>query len=434
MPASIPAPATAPSPRTASAARAPSTTRDLSHPLPSGMRDFLPPDARRLSELARRLLSSFELFGYELVTLPVFEYESVLERGLGSLEPEEVLRFVEPETGEVVALRPDMTPQLARVVATRLSQATPPIRLSYQGSVLRRRRERARRHRQIFQAGIELIGLDGPSGDLEALEVACSAARAVGLSDFVLDLGHARIAFALLEGVEPVRQRAAVEALHLKDRAELQRAAASAGLSQRERDALSELGELHGGRDVLKAATRLLAGTRAEAGLEELSRVLHQVEQRELASSVVVDLGETRNFAYYTGTTFQLHAYGPGVPIASGGRYDGLLGGFGRPLPAFGFAFGLDDLVWALGDAALNASPPRLLLTGAAAGLAAGLRAQGVRCAIGPEQDPLAYAELWRYTHVVSAIASEAVVTSVPGQEELRAPLDAASVARVLIK
>ena len=79
------------------------------------MRDFLPPEARRLSDLSRLLLGSFELFGYELVTLPVFEYEGVLERGLGALEPEEVLRFVEPETGEVVALRPDMTPQLARV-------------------------------------------------------------------------------------------------------------------------------------------------------------------------------------------------------------------------------------------------------------------------------------------------------------------------------
>ncbi|HXK19043.1 MAG TPA: ATP phosphoribosyltransferase regulatory subunit, partial [Polyangiaceae bacterium] len=304
------------------------------------MRDFLPPDARRLGELARRLLGSFELFGYELVTLPVFEYESVLERGLGALDPEEVLRFVEPETGEVVALRPDMTPQLARVVSTRLSQAEPPIRLSYQGSVLRRRRERARRHRQIFQAGIELIGLDGPSGDLEALEVACSGARAVGLDDFVLDLGHARIAFALLEGVEPTRQRAAVEALHLKDRVELERAAAAAGLAPREQAALAALSELHGGREVLKSAASLLAGTRAEAGLSELSRVLGEVERRGLAPRVVVDLGETRNFAYYTGTTFQLHAHGPGVPVASGGRYDGLLGGFGRPLPAFGFAFG----------------------------------------------------------------------------------------------
>lgn len=421
MPASIPAPATAPG-----------ASGDLSHPLPSGMRDFLPPDARRLSELARRLLRSFELFGYELVTLPVFEYESVLERGLGALDPEEVLRFVEPETGEVVALRPDMTPQLARVVATRLSQATPPIRLSYQGSVLRRRRERARRHRQIFQAGIELIGLDGPTGDWEALDVACSAARAVGLSDFVLDLGHARIAFALLEGVEPSRQRAAVEALHLKDRAELIRAAASAGLSSRERDALGALAELHGGREVLKQAAPVLAGTRAEAGLEELARVVLQAEERELAPSVIVDLGETRHFAYYTGTTFQLHAHGPGTPVASGGRYDGLLGGFGRALPAFGFAFGLDDLVWALGAELSAENRPRVLLTGAAAGFATALRASGVGCAVGPEQDPLAYAKLWRYTHWVSASAGQAVVTSVPDQVEQRAPLDAASVARAL--
>jgi ATP phosphoribosyltransferase regulatory subunit len=397
------------------------------------MRDFLPPDARRLSDLARRLLGSFELFGYELVTLPVFEYESVLERGLGALEPEEVLRFVEPETGEVVALRPDMTPQLARVVSTRLAQAEPPIRLSYQGSVLRRRRERARRHRQIFQAGIELIGRDGPDGDLEALEVACASARAVGLDDFVLDLGHASIAFALLEGVEPVRQRAAVEALHLKDRAELGRAAAAAGLGQREQAALGALGELHGGREILKHAHSVLGGTRAEQGLHELSRVLDEVERRGLAPSVVVDLGETRNFAYYTGTTFQLHAHGPGVPIASGGRYDGLLGGFGRPLPAFGFAFGLDDLVWALGTEEAAARPPRLLLTGGASALAGALRQRSICCAVGPEQDPLAYAKVWRYTHWVSATAGQAVVTSVSDRVEQRAPLDAAAVAAALV-
>lgn len=426
MPASITAPASASVARSAFGA-----SGEASHPLPAGMRDFLPPEARRLSDLSRLLLGSFELFGYELVTLPVFEYESVLVRGLGALEPEEVLRFVEPETGEVVALRPDMTPQLARVVSTRLAQAEPPIRFSYTGSVLRRRRERARRNRQIFQAGIELIGLDGPVGDLEALEVACAAARAVGLSSFVLDLGHARLASALLEGVEPARQRAAVEALHLKDRAELDRAAAAAGLGQRDRSALGALGELHGGREVLASARQALAGTRAEAGLEELAGLLDEVERRGLAPTVLLDLGETRNFDYYTGTTFQLHADGPGVPIASGGRYDGLLGGFGRPLPAFGFAFGLDDLVWALGTAPADAMP-RLLLTGQAAQLASGLRERGVRCAVGPEQDPLAYARAWRYTHWVSAAATHAVVLSVTDQVEQRAPLDAASVARAV--
>ena len=149
---------------------------------------------------------------------------------------------------------------------------------------------------------------------------------------------------------------------------------------------------------------------------------------------LLIDLGETRNFAYYTGTTFQLHAHGPGVPVASGGRYDGLLAGFGRPLPAFGFAFGLDDLVWALGDEPRSEPQPRLLLTGKASGLGQGLRERGLRCASGPEQDPLAYARAWRYTHWVSATASEAVVTSATDLVEQRAPLDAASVARVLVK
>jgi ATP phosphoribosyltransferase regulatory subunit HisZ len=161
--------------------------------------------------------------------------------------------------------------------------------------------------------------------------------------------------------------------------------------------------------------------------------LLAEVEQRGLAPRLLVDLGETRNFAYYTGTTFQLHAHGPGVPVASGGRYDGLLGGFGRPLPAFGFAFALDDLVWALGTADPGDNPPRVLLTGQAAALAGPLRQQGLRCAVGPEQDPLAYAKVWRYTHWVSVMAGVAVVTSVPDLAEQRAPFDAAAVARALV-
>src|SRR5688500_19049502 len=177
------------------------------------MRDLLPADARARANLGRRLLDSFELHGYERVTLPVFEYADVLERGLGSLDANEVLRFVEPETGEVVALRPDMTPQVARLLATRLADAPPPARLCYEGSVLRRRRERARRHRQIPQAGIELLGREGAAGDLEVLSSACAAVRAAGLRDFVLDLGHARIAGALLEAVDEASWPALIEAL-----------------------------------------------------------------------------------------------------------------------------------------------------------------------------------------------------------------------------
>jgi ATP phosphoribosyltransferase regulatory subunit HisZ len=121
------------------------------------------------------------------------------------------------------------------------------------------------------------------------------------------------------------------------------------------------------------------------------------------------------------------------VPIASGGRYDGLLGGFGRALPAFGFAFLLDDLVWALGSGVSGAEPPRLLLSAGAAALAGGLRQRGICCAVGPDQEPLAYARAWRYTHWVSATAGQAVVTSATDSVEQRAPLDAASVAALLV-
>src|SRR5258707_6160926 len=172
------------------------TAAPLNYPLPAGMRDLLPPEALRRRRLSWRLLDHFALYGYELVTPPAFELADVLERGLGTLDPRDVLRFVEPESGEVAALRPDVTPQIARMAATRLADRPPPMRLCYEGTVLRRRQERARKHRQIPQAGVELLGGGGPEGDIELMEVAAGAARAAGLADFVLDLGHADIARA----------------------------------------------------------------------------------------------------------------------------------------------------------------------------------------------------------------------------------------------
>src|SRR5579863_2225501 len=163
--------------------------QSLEHPLPAGMRDLLPEEALARRALARKALDRFTVHGYGLVTLPVFEFAEVLERGLGTLDPSEVLRFVEPESGEVAALRPDMTPQIARVIATRLRDRPPPVRLAYEGTVIRRRTGRARKHRQIPQVGVELAGVAGPEGDLELLALAVAAMRAAGLDRFTIDIG-----------------------------------------------------------------------------------------------------------------------------------------------------------------------------------------------------------------------------------------------------
>jgi ATP phosphoribosyltransferase regulatory subunit len=373
------------------------------------MRDLLPPVARRQGELARRVTHCFELHGYEVVTLPVFEYAEVLERGLGALDSEEVLRFVEPESGEVVALRPDMTPQIARILATRLAELPGPARLCYHGSVMRRRRERARRHRQIFQAGVELLGLEGPAGDLEILRLASAGVRAAGLTSFVFDLGHARIVAALLESLPAERTSELVDALAIKDQSEVSRRALAAGFSGRALTAISELCELHGGAEIWPRAERLLAGTAAEPALRELRQIWDAAQTADLAPELLIDLSETRHFAYYTGLMFQIHADGPGTPIGAGGRYDGLLGRFGAPRAAAGFALSLDHLAWALESIGREeATPPRLLTVGASETLLAELRALGVPCAAASaatSAEALAYARAWRYSHVLEVPA-----------------------------
>lgn len=317
------------------------------NPLPSGMRDLLPPKAAQQSRVGGRVMKSFETFGYGRVWLPLFEYARILERTANVVGS--ALRFVEPESGEVVALRSDMTPQVARLVSTRYATAPRPLRLCYQGSVLRRRQERARTESQVIQAGVELIGKSGLDGDFEVLEVLSAAVRATGLTRAVLDLGHAAIAQSLLRGVPEAARTGLTEALSAKDRAETARRAKVAGLGSSETRAFVALCELHGDEPVWKEAERVLQGTQAYSAVLELRGLHDQVVEAGLFKEVVVDFGEVRGFNYYTGPLFHVLAFGPGEPIASGGRYDTLLPRFGLPnTPSAGFAVDLNNLCWAL--------------------------------------------------------------------------------------
>lgn len=378
----------------------------LEHPLPGGMRDLLPVESERRSELSRKVLACFELFGYRPVTLPAFEYAAVLERGLGTLDSASVLRFVEPESGEVVALRPDMTPQVARLVATRMEALPEPVRLFYQGSVLRRRRERARTHQQMLQVGIELVGSSAPDGDLEVLEVATAGMRAAGLSDFVVDLGHAGIASALLAGVPREAVSELVEALGTKDSVALVKCAERARITGRTLAALAALPELHGDGRTFERARAIFADTGAAEPCHRLEELWRRASEFGWAPRLAVDLGETRTFEYYSGALFEVLAEGPGQPVASGGRYDELYSRFGRSRPAAGCAVDLDNLAWALDKAGVRpAVRPRVLVRGAspeAFALLAALRGAGVASALVAEDADRGYAAAWHYSHVLS--------------------------------
>src|SRR5215470_12703492 len=172
--------------------------------LPSGVRDFLPRAAARRRSLAERVMEVFEAWGYARIITPVFECADVLERGLGRDARAAAIRFVEPGTGEIVALRPDITPQIARVAATRLADVEGPIRLCYEGAVTRRAGELGQR--EILQAGIELIEAPEPEGDAEVLAVAAATLAATRLPETRLDIGHvapARHVLGAVPGAAP---------------------------------------------------------------------------------------------------------------------------------------------------------------------------------------------------------------------------------------
>lgn len=376
--------------------------RSLEHPLPAGMRDLLPEEAANRRALSRTVLGRFALFGYRIVTPPIFELAQVIERGLGTAAASDVLRFIEPESGDVAVLRPDMTPQIARIVATRMRDHAPPYRLAYEGTVVRRRSGRAKKHRQVPQVGVELCGVEGGSGDLELLELAVDTLRAAGLSKFTIDISDAGIVRELLADVPAERAADVTLALATKDEAML--AERASGLSCAA--ALLALPRLSGGREALEETVKVVSGNlEARAAAGRLLALFDAAVERGLGPFLTADAGEVRGFAYYTGTTFSIYAAGPGEPLGAGGRYDELLSRFGAPMAAVGFGLDLDALAWALRSAgAPGLGHEGVVYVGTSDdGRVAALRARGVpTVAVAYHDAALAHARSWRFAAVWS--------------------------------
>jgi ATP phosphoribosyltransferase regulatory subunit len=339
-------------------------TLDLS--LPTGLRDLLPDHSAHLAELSARLQEVFSRFGYRRVFLPTLERLEVVERGLSAAALADVMKFVEPGSGEVVAIRPDITPQIARLYAARPDALPSPARLCYDGPVLRAREARAGRPREVYQAGVEMLGAGGPAADAEMLVLLSQSLERVGLAGAVVEVGHARFAGAVMDAVRlPERLRAeAWDALARKDAQALGALSARGRGAPRVRAVLADLATLYGDGAIERGRAIARVVPAAAAPLREVEAAIRAASRRR-AGPFAVDLGEARGLGYYTGITFAGHAPGAGSAVAAGGRYDGLLARFGRPGPAIGFAVDLEFATQALertagrGRARAGAAPRR---------------------------------------------------------------------------
>jgi ATP phosphoribosyltransferase regulatory subunit len=320
---------------------------DLS--LPSGLRDLLPDHSAHLAELSARLQEVFSRFRYRRVFLPTLERLDVVERGLSAAALADVLKFVEPGSGEVVAIRPDITPQIARLYAARPDALPSPARLCYDGPVLRAREARAGRPREVYQAGVEMLGAGGAAADAEALVVLSRALERVGLRGAIVEVGHARFSSAVIDAARlPARLRGeALDALARKDEAALEALAARGRGPPKARSAVPQLATLYGDGALARGRSIARDVPAAAEALREVEAAI-RIARRRRTGPFAVDLGEGRGLGYYTGITFAGYAPGAGSAVAAGGRYDGLLARFGRPGPAIGFAVDLEFATQAL--------------------------------------------------------------------------------------
>jgi ATP phosphoribosyltransferase regulatory subunit len=354
------------------------------------VRDFLPRAAARRRSLAERVMEVFEAWGYARIITPIFECADVLERGLGAGARAAAIRFVEPGTGEVVALRPDITPQVARVVATRMTEVPGTIRLAYEGAVTRLAGELGQR--EILQAGIELVdahegGAHGLGGDAEVLAVACAALSRLELGETRLDVGHVAPARFVLNAAPDRDARAAlVAAISRKDRAGVRRAArplpaAVAPLAE----ALvtlwgPSLATLDRARALPWPEQVRKSFSEVASALEGLAALDGNREQ-----NVTLDFGDLRGFDYYTGLRFAAYAHGAPDAILRGGRYDELIGRYGRPARATGFAIDLEAVAQAqraVGIAVPGSALGVAISTDGGPQIARALRASGARAVI----------------------------------------------------
>ncbi len=307
---------------------------------PSGTRDVLPDEMRELRAMTERIRGVFERAGYGEVYTPALEYERTFQRDSSSRPAYRMF----DEHGNGLVLRSDMTLPIARLVATRYATAEPPLRFCYFAHAYRSVRPQQGQPREFLQAGVELIGAPSPDGTAEVVTVLCDVLDAAGLENYRIGLGDVSLYPALLEslGVDPERRERILADLARGDFVGVERELDGLQLTEADAELLLRVPRMRGGPEILDG----LDGPLHDAGMG-LRAVLSLLAPRT-ADRVIFDFGLVRSLGYYTGAVFQVYDPAYGVPLGSGGRYDELLGEFGRPLPAVGFALNVERLHIAL--------------------------------------------------------------------------------------
>lgn len=313
---------------------------------PRGVRDILPPLAARKREVEKQIAKVFTSWGYEEIQTPTFEYADTFLNGAYRDDVDHMFKFIE-RSGRTVVLRPDMTAPIARIVSSLFKDEPLPIRLSYNAEIFRQQDDVAGRDAEFTQAGVELIGDESADADAEVIALAINALQATGVQGYRLAIGQVAYLNSLFqEHISDAYVRTRLtEALAAKDFVAYERLVNSEIAEERSREVLLSVPRLRGGIKVLERARELTQSPEALAALDNLESIWQALILHSVDDALQIDLGLLLSQHYYTGTIFEGYAPHVGFPICSGGRYDELLGKFGRAVAATGFVIGIERVL-----------------------------------------------------------------------------------------
>lgn len=307
--------------------------------IPKGFKALLPEEAKRRNFLIEKIAKIVELWGYDRVVPPTIEFLSTFKTVDEKLENLS-FKLVDRFSGRLMAVRPDFTPQVSRIVASSFKEELPPFRFYYFGRVFRDGEE----EREIFQFGFELIGVKETEADAEIVSIVANILNELGLKSFQIDIGHTEFFEGAVEELGLEDEKELIEILSHKDFSGLELFCDREKISKEKKEKLKQLIELYGGEEVLNEAEKIFKGHRAKRALKQLKEMFQILKSYGFERQVIFDLSERRGLKYHSGITFEVFHPLYGFSIGGGGRYDSLTKKFGRELPATGLALNVDAL------------------------------------------------------------------------------------------
>jgi len=324
---------------------------------PEGLEDLLPPQAQKLEFYRRKLVDGFEMSGFELVLPPIAEFTDSLLTGTAGHMAVDTCRFTDQESGRMMGVRADMTPQVARIVSNRLKADSDISRLSYVGEVLKTRNNKAKGSRSPIQVGAELFGHNGVESDIEIIELMLESMVQLGLTDVKISLGHVAVVTELMAAAELSESQKGqlIDILERKAIPEYEIFIANLDIKSSLKPVFEQLPLMCGSATNVLAMTNQLTGLTKtlDEAIEHLAKVVDAISVTH-NTAIHLDMADMRGYQYHTGIVFACYTGSKLQPVAKGGRYDNIGSVFGLALPATGFSLDLRSALDLLADVQLN--------------------------------------------------------------------------------